>query len=43
MDINIGHSGYYVLEILCSKDMTDERLADLASWGEKFQSIKKRM
>src|SRR5699024_6504880 len=33
----------FLLEHRSSKDMTDEQLAELASWSEKLRSIKNRM
>ena len=33
----------FLLEYWPGKDMSDEQLAELAPWSEKFQSIKNRM
>ena len=42
-DLNIYGYLKFLLEHWSSKDMTDEQLADLASWSEKLQSIKNCM
>lgn len=41
--LNICGYFKFLLKPRLSKDMTDEQMADLASWSEKIQSIKNRM